>query len=111
MAPAIIAALAVTLIPPAVIATAAWIIGSLAVSAPLWIPLTVTATVLTVIAFALSNPLLPVVFPPALVALPFAFAIGAVGAVLAGVDVAVIAGALGLGLVTIWPAVFALTVP
>lgn len=111
MAPAILAALAVTLIPPAVIATAAWVIGSLAVSAPLWVPLTIAATFLTIVAFGLSNALVTVVFPPAVVLLPFAFGIGAVGQALAMVNLVVIAGALGLGLVTLWPAVFVLTVP
>ncbi|WP_125172695.1 hypothetical protein [Corynebacterium bovis] len=111
MLPAILAAAAVALVPPAVLATGAWIIGSLAVSAPLWIPLTIAATACTLVAFALSNLAIGVIFPPALALLPFALPIGTVGTVLALVNLAVIAGALGLGLVTIWPATFLLTAP
>lgn len=116
-AASLIGALASALIPPAAIAAAAWIIGSLAVSAPLWIPLTLAATVLTLIAFALSNPViiaaLGTVIPGlgAFLGAGGAFITGAVGAGLAILDVVVILGALAIGLVLIGLPVFLLTLP
>lgn len=109
--PATLLAFAATLIGPLAIAVGATIIGGLLLSSPLWIPLTLVATVLTLIAFALSNTVLIAAFPPLAALLPFAFAIGAVGAGLAALDVIVILGALLLAAVFIGLPVFLLTIP
>ena len=109
--PATLVALASTLIGPLALAVGATIISGLLLSSPLWVPLTLAATALTLVAFALSNSLLIASFPPLAAALPFAFAIGAVGAGLAILDVIVILGALALAAVFIGLPVFLLTIP
>lgn len=105
----LIGALASALIPPLAIATAAWIIGSLALSSPLWVPLTLVATVLTLVAFAGSNP--AVVLATGGASGAVAGIAGAVGAALAILDLVVILGALALGLPTIGLGTFLLTLP
>lgn len=109
--PATLLAFAATLIGPLAIAVGATIIGSLLLSAPLWIPLVLVASVLTLVAFALSNTLIIAAFPPLAALLPFAFAIGAVGAVAAALAVVVIVGALLLGAIIIGIPAFLLSLP
>lgn len=109
--PATLVALASTLIGPLAIAVGATIIGGLLLSSPLWVPLTVVSTVLTLVAFALSNSALIAAFPPLAAALPFAFAIGAVGAGLAVLNVLVILGSLALAAAFIGIPAFLLSLP
>lgn len=110
--PATLVALASTLIGPLALAVGATIISGLLLSSPLWVPLTLVATVLTLVAFALANPAILFITGGAAAALlPFAFGIGAVGAGLATLDVIVIPGALALAAVFIGLPVFLLSIP
>lgn len=115
--PATLVALASTLIGPLALAVGATIIGGLLLSSPLWVPLTLVATVLTLIAFALSNPVIVAALTAAIpgiggiLSMGAAFVIGAVGAGLATLDVIVILGALALAAVFIGLPVFLLTIP
>lgn len=109
-------AIGAALIPPAVIATAVWLVLSLAISSPLWLPLTIISSIATIVAFvafgitawsALFPPLLPFVA----VAGTVATIAGTISTATAIADVIVYIGALALGLVTIWPITFLIALP
>lgn len=110
------AALLAALVPPAVIATAAWIIVSLGLSAPLWIPLTIGAVLATFashIGFGITawSAIFPPLLPIAAAAGAFATAAGTVAVIFAALNALVLLGSLGLGLVTVLPLTFMLSLP
>lgn len=107
--PATLAALASTLIGPLALAVGATIISGLLLSSPLWIPLTLGASVLTLIAFALTNPL--ILATPLAPLVAFSLIFGAIGFSLAMIDVVVILGSLALAAVFIGIPVFLLSLP
>lgn len=105
----LLTALVSAIIPPIAIAAAAWIIGSLLISSPLWVPLTILATLATLVAFIGANPL--VVGATGGAAGAVAVVAGTISTVLAIIDVIVIVGALAIGLVLIGLPVFLLALP
>ena len=107
--PATLAALASTLIGPLALAVGATIISGLLLSSPLWIPLTLGASVMTLIAFALTNPL--ILATPLAPLVAFSLIFGAIGFSLAMIDVVVILGSLALAAVFIGIPVFLLSLP
>lgn len=126
--PIILTAWATTLIPPLALAAAAWIGGSMLVSAPLWIPLTIAATLSTLTGYGilsvvswLTSPLgaaIVAAFPPAGALMPVLFFVGLAGA--AGLGAAgffaffnfvTIAGALTLGFFLLGIPTFLITAP
>ena len=107
--PATLAALASTLIGPLALAVGATIISGLLLSSPLWIPLTLGASVMTLIAFALTNPL--ILATPLAPLVSFSLIFGAIGFSLAMIDVVVILGSLALAAVFIGIPVFLLSLP
>lgn len=107
--PATLTALASTLIGPLALAVGATIIGGLLLSSPLWIPLTLGASVMTLIAFALTNPL--ILATPLAPLVAFSLIFGAIGFSLAMIDVVVILGSLALAAVFIGIPVFLLSLP
>ena len=92
--PIILTAWATTLIPPLALAAAAWIGVSMLVSSPLWIPLTIGATLSTLTGYGLlsivswlTSPVgaaIIAAFPPAAAIAPFLFAIGTAGGLILG---------------------------
>lgn len=109
-------ALGAAIIPPLVIATAVWIVLSLAISAPLWIPTTIISTGATIIAFlsvgASAWSAITVALAPVAAALaPLAAGAGAVATTVAIANVIIYLSALGIGLFTIFPITFLIALP